>query len=272
MKRIKRIFSLIYDSIKRPEMAILPGQIAFFLVLSIIPIITIIGFITSVFSVSTDVLVNFAQKNLPNQINSILIPFINGTGININIIIYTIIGLYLASNGPKAIITASNTVYGIKGYNIILKRIKAIFMTILLLGLFIFILVVIGFGNSIVRLILNLEILKNVSKDIYVIYILLKWPIAFIIIFFCVKLIYTMAPDRILKSKYVNKGALFTTILWLLVTSLYSYYATNIANYNLFYGNLSNIIILMMWIYILAYVLVVGMAINNSSYELENKK
>ena len=48
---------------------------------------------------------------------------------------------------------------------------------------------------------------------------------------------------------------------------VYSYYANNIANYGVFYGSLSNLIVLMIWIYILSYILVIGIAINSSIYE-----
>ena len=75
-----------------------------------------------------------------------------------------------------------------------------------------------------------------------------------------------MAPDRRIASKYVNHGAAFTTIGWLLITAIYSYYANNVANYNLFYGGLSGIIILMMWVYMIAYIFVIGIAINTSTY------
>ena len=77
-----------------------------------------------------------------------------------------------------------------------------------------------------------------------------------------------MAPDKRISSHYVKKGALFTTIGWIVVTSIYSYYANNLANYDLWYGGLSNIIVLMIWIYILAYILVLGIAINTNNYEL----
>ena len=52
MERIKSFIKKIYKMIIRPEMKILPGQLAFFLVLSIIPIIVLIGFICSTIHIS----------------------------------------------------------------------------------------------------------------------------------------------------------------------------------------------------------------------------
>ena len=66
----------------------------------------------------------------------------------------------------------------------------------------------------------------------------------------------------------MNRGAIFTTLGWILVTAIYSYYVAHFSKYDIFYGSLSNIIILMMWIYILSYILVLGIAINSNYYEM----
>ena len=95
---------------------------------------------------------------------------------------------------------------------------------------------------------------------------LLKWPIAFILIFWLLKIIYTISPDKKISSKYMNNGALFTTIGWIITTAIYSYYVSNLANYTLFYGSISGIIAMMIWIYILSYIFVMGIAINTDDY------
>lgn len=114
-----------------------------------------------------------------------------------------------------------------------------------------------------------MKILSQVSSTLYQIFILFKWPVALIFIFLLVKLVYTIAPDAKIPSKYTNKGAIFTTLLWSLATVIYSFYVTNFTNYDLFYGSLTNIIVMMIWLYILSYILVFGMAINASNYKTD---
>ena len=84
-----------------------------------------------------------------------------------------------------------------------------------------------------------------------------------------IKLLYALAPDKHIKSKNVTMGALFTTFGWTIVTAIYSYYANNLANYSVFYGGLSNLVVLMMWVYVISYILVMGIAINVSHYRNE---
>lgn len=268
-KRIKKIFKKLYKIIMKPAMLILPANLAFFLVLSVIPIIVLVGLVASTFSISLDLVAEFLGENLPSTIADTLIPFITGKGIDFNVGFFTITAFILASNGPHSIIVTSNTLYNFEQGSYLNRRIKALILTVLLVSLFIFIVVVLAFGNIILKTIFEIGVLKNISNFAYSLFVYLKWPIAFFIIFFSIKLIYTIAPDKKIPSKYVNKGAIFTTLGWILTTAIYSYYVTHFAKYDIFYGSLSNIIILMMWIYLLSYILVLGIAINSNSYEME---
>lgn len=271
MKRIKRILKQMFSIICRPEMKILPGNVAFFLVLSVVPIITLIGVICSVMSISTDTLSSFMNQYFPEQISSILVPYFSGQGVNLNVILFTIIGFFVSSNGAHAIIIASNRLYQVEDSSFLKKRLKAFNMSILLVLSIVFMLLFLAFGSKIMDF-LTSKILGKFSNIVYYTYLIIKWPIGLLFIFIIVKLIYTLAPDKKVKSRYVNKGAIFTTISWVLVTFGYGYYATNIANYSLFYGNLSSIVIMMFWIYLIAYILVIGIVINITGYEMNEEK
>ncbi len=269
MIKFKLAFKKLRGIIKMQEMRILPGQVAFFLVLSIVPMITLFGYILTRFSISLTAITNFMGEAFPKNISEMLIPMVSGKGISVNVIFFMILGFILASNGPHSIIVASNMLYGITKTDNLRRRIKAFFLTNILVSLFLFITLVVAFGNMILKWILDFEIFRAYSSDIYNLFVLAKWPVALIFIFFTIKLIYTIAPDDKIGSRYVNNGALFTTIGWAIVTYIYSYYISNIANYGLFYGGLSNLVILMVWVYILSYILVLGIAVNASGYKIE---
>lgn len=268
MKKIKRIINELIKIMGRDEMKILPSSLAFFLVLSVIPIIALIGFIAGCFSLSLDNIIETINDVLPSEISEIIVTYISGKGIDIHIGFSMLVVFIIASNGPHSIIITSNALYHIKDSSYLKRRIKAFFMTILMVLLFLFIVLVLAFGNHILAAIMNFGILKN-AKDLYNIFILLKWPLSYLLILFSLKVLFTVAPDKRIPSKYVNKGVHFTALGWIIVTAIYSFYVNNFANYDIFYGGLSNIIILMMWIFILAYILVIGIAINTNNYNME---
>lgn len=266
INNFKRLAKKLLKIISIEKMRILPGQIAYFLILSIFPIITILGMLTSLFQISFDSILQFAGQILPEQVVSILNPYIN-SHITTNVVLTLVIGFLLASNGPHSIIVAADTLYDIKGKSYFQTRVKAIFMTIILLIVVIIMVVGLAFGNTIIKSLLALGLFEDIGPKIYNIYILFKWPTAFLLIFLCVKLLYTMAPDKQIPSAHVNRGAGFTTICWTVVTLIYSFYINNFSHYDLFYGSLANIIILMMWVYIISYILVIGIAINSDVYK-----
>lgn len=271
MNLTKRYIKKLIRIIKKPELMILPGHLAFFLVLSIFPIITLCGFVASSFNISLQNVIDLMNEVLPGEVNNLLIPYIIGSGMDFHIGFSILVGYFVASNGAHSIIVSSNTLYEIPHSNYVKRRIKALFLTILLVMLFVFTLFVLAFGNSILKFVLSMNFFGSFGDTIYYLFLLLKWPIAIIFIFIMIKFIFTISPDETIKSKYTTKGAFFTTFAWIVSSFIYSYYVLNFSHYDIFYGSLSNIIIMMMWIYILAYSLVIGIAINVQSYKNLNK-
>jgi len=270
---MKKDIKKLIEIIKKTEIKILPGQIAFFLFVSFVPIVTLILYLGLILSIGTDSIQAFVNKIFPLEVSSLLIPYVNNVGIDFSTIIFMITGFLVASNGPNSIILASNSLYKFDDKNYLKRRIKAFIMTILLVLLFIFIILFLAFGDKIISLILNIKILSNIKSYLQFIYILLKWPLGLFIIFFIVKLLYIWSLNIKIPSKYMTKGAIFTTFTWYFATIIYSIYINNFQNYNLFYGGLSNIIMIMMWVYLLSYLFVIGMIINYDFYNQNmNKK
>lgn len=277
-KKFKRLFKRIINTIKKPEMSVLPGQLAFFLVLSIIPLVAVIAAIVTQTSLSIDSLMNLVSDTLPKEVADIINQAIDGKSLNINIVIFYGSAFLLASNGPYSMITISNQIYKVKDKDFLSKQIKSLFMTIIMVVLLLFMLVVPAYGDKIIELIVGFIDNNALINTINMTYSILKYPLSFLLIFFCIKLLYTIAPDTNIKSKDTTYGALFTTFMWIVTTEIYSFYVSQFATYNLLYGSIANIIILLFWVYILSYIFVLGIAMNCSrtqeiaEYEKQRRK
>lgn len=254
---IRRYIMKIIDILKKPEMAILPGQLAFFMLLSAVPIITLCGYGVSLFNVNTDSITKIIYDVVPGGAD-LLQPLFNGLRIDTMLIIVLIWMFYIASNGFNSVILASNEIYGIKHSNFVKRRIKAILMTFATVIVFILLLLIPVFGNKI----LTLLHLNDFNTEFLTIYSIIKGPLIWLILFIFIRTIYEFAPDRMRKKTHVNTGAFFTSICWVIVTSLYSQLANNMTNYSIIYGTLSNIAFLMMWLYFMSLVFVVGLSLN----------
>jgi len=256
---------LIFD----PTVRVLPGNVAFFLILSIFPMLMLIGYVASLFGLSINSVVNIIDGTIPPEMAHTIIEVITGKSFDSTIGISMILGFILASNGTHAIIIASNTLYGFPADDFVRRRVKAIFMITLLVLLFLFLILFLAYGNVIAQTAINIFHLSWFESSLYTIFQVAKWPVAMILMFATIKLIYVIAPDWKILSKNTTKGALFTTIGWTFSTAIFSYYVTHFANYDIFYGSLSNIVVLMIWVYVLSYVLVLGIAINVKKYRDE---
>lgn len=256
--RFKRFWTNFIETLTRPDMTILPGQLSFFFILSLVPTITIIFYIATFLNISISDITGYLNISLDKSIVELLTPTIESTEISFGLFVLICVGIYLASNGTNSIIVTANNIYGIEQKSFFERRIKAIIMIFIIILLFVFILLVPIFGNFLLSLIEK----ATGYSEIYNLLNFIKIPITWLTIFFFIKLLYTIAPDKEIPSKFVNLGSLFTSIGWVISTEVYLYYVKHFAHYNLYYSGLSNIAILMMWIYILATIFVIGMGVN----------
>lgn len=270
-KKTRHFMKKIIYTIQQPEMAILPGQLAFFFVLSMVPIISLIGIVGSFFSISVASVIDFLNTSFAVNISDSMTTFFLGRGFDLQLGFFLLGTFLIASNGARSIIITSNILYNIPSQYEVKLRIKAIFLTLMLIFLIIFVLIAFAFGGYILQMLRDINVSRTTINNLYYLYRILRWPLTFFVIYFNIKLIYTFAPDKRIKSKDVTYGAVFTAVMWITTTSVFSYYVVHFAKYDVFYGSLSNIIAIMFWIYLLCYVFVLGMALNANKKELEVK-
>ena len=267
MEKAREFTIKILKLLMKPEMRILPAHLAFYLVMTMIPLVALITTLAAALSISTETVRQVIIAYVPNEVTSILDSVVASSGMNFNIIVFYFSALLLASNGPNSMINASNEIYKVTPRNLISRRIKAIVMTFILVGLFLFLLIVPVFGDTLFGIIKELNGNNTVIRVIQEMLVILKYPLTLLILFVNIKTMYVMAPDKEIPTNTTNKGALFTTIGWVLSTEIFAFYIERFTTYNIFYGSISNIIILLLWVYLLSYIYVLGMVINASIYK-----
>ncbi|PTQ13303.1 ribonuclease BN [Sphingomonas oleivorans] len=75
--------------------------------------------------------------------------------------------------------------------------------------------------------------------------------------------VYRYGPSRnIARWRWLTPGSLFACLAWLLATFGFGLYVANLGNYNATYGSLGAVVVLLMWLYLSAYVLLLGAEFN----------
>lgn len=99
-----------------------------------------------------------------------------------------------------------------------------------------------------------------------------RWLLLAVIIIFSLGLIYKVAPDRRHPEfKWVSWGAVIATLLWVGGSLLFSWYVNNFGSYDKTYGSFAAVIILMLWFFLTAFIILLGGEIN-SEMEHQTKK
>jgi membrane protein len=75
--------------------------------------------------------------------------------------------------------------------------------------------------------------------------------------------LYHFGPDREgTRWSWLSPGAVLATVGWLVASLLFSLYTANFGRYNETYGALSAVIVLMLWLYLTAYLVILGAELN----------
>ena len=267
MNRIKRVIKTIKENIERPEMGILPGELAFYFLLMMIPILTVSVAILQQFEL-TGSMSQILYDTLPNVIAESIIGISNEKIGTVSFVALLISALIISSNGTYSLITASNAIYKVKSSGILVNRLKSLVMVIILILIFVTLFALPVYGNYILSI---LEKDNIINLPLSQLFNNLRYPITFVLLYVFIKILYMMAPNVKIGLNKTTQGALFTTTMWVIVTTLYSLYIDKVFSYETFYGGLSSILCLLIWVSIISYVFVLGMAINASYYTVNEE-
>jgi membrane protein len=91
-----------------------------------------------------------------------------------------------------------------------------------------------------------------------------KTPALGLLFFVMILANYYLLPRIRVPIRAVLPGAVVATVGIMIVTWLYSIYTEKASNYNLLYGAFSNIVMMMLWFYMISWVLCIGMMFNKS--------
>jgi membrane protein len=92
---------------------------------------------------------------------------------------------------------------------------------------------------------------------------LVRWPLLAGIVILALAIIYRYAPNRAEpKWQWISWGSVAATALWILGSLAFTTYVSKVGSYDKTYGSLGAVIILLLWFYLTAYVILAGAVLN----------
>jgi membrane protein len=164
--------------------------------------------------------------------------------------------LWAATSGTNALVKGIHRAYGTReGRPLLLRYAVAIGLT--LLG-------AIGVITSFVTIIGGALVTQELAQRIgfgeqaYQLIQLLRWPAVAVLLIAAVSIVYRYAPNVVVPWRWIVLGSVAFTLGWLVATAALGFYVSTIGNYGATYGSLAGVIVLMLWFYVTAFLLLVG--------------
>jgi membrane protein len=170
------------------------------------------------------------------------------------------ITLYSASRGVDAVRKAMNLAYDVKESRPFWKT-EAIAFGMTVGGA---LLVSVGIAALVVGGDMGLWLAQrlHIGREYVVVWSWLRWPITAGMIMLCAALGYFLLPDVKQRFKFISPGSVCGTLAWLAATWGFNQYARHFASYNVTYGSIGGVIVLMTWFYLSGLVFLMGGEIN----------
>ena len=93
----------------------------------------------------------------------------------------------------------------------------------------------------------------------------LRWPVTAAVIMLLAALAYYLLPDVEQEFKFITPGSVLGTVFWRLATWAFTQYAGHFGTYNLTYGSIGGVIVMLTWFYISGFIFLMAARSTRSS-------
>jgi membrane protein len=174
--------------------------------------------------------------------------------------------LYSAMSGTKALLTSLNIAYEESEKRSFLRfNLAAVLFTLGgILGVTLALAIIVG-----TPAVLNLAWLGTVEA---VAVRLISFTILLVCVVLGLAVLYRFGPSREeARWRWVTPGSIVAAVLWLAASLLFSLYVSHFGSYDAMYGSIGAVVVMLMWFYISAFVVLLGAELN-AELELQTKR
>ncbi len=262
----KDIAVRVLHEVRDDQLILMSAGVAFFALLALFPaliaLVTLYGLVADPLEVQSHLL--WLTKVLPPAAADLVRDEIRDavstkkSGLSLGLLVSVSAAVWTASGSVNALIMALNSAYEeqegrsfwkLRGL-VLLFTFGTLLLGILALG---FVVVVPS----------ALKIIGLRSFGAVLIH-LLRWPLLALLMMLALTIFYSYGPHRVPRGfKWVSWGAGIATALWLLGSALFSLYVSTFGSYNQTYGTLGGGILLLLWLFLSAFLVLLGAEINS---------
>ncbi|MCX7566573.1 YihY/virulence factor BrkB family protein [Sulfitobacter sp. F26169L] len=164
--------------------------------------------------------------------------------------------LWSARAGVAAMMTGLNAVHGEKNRATISHYVRALLLTLALVGVGIVALITLVVAPVILAFFPLGGVAGIIAETV-------RWVIAISILLAGVSVLYRYGPNRGKSHRRsIKSGAIVAVVSWAALSLVFSYYVANFGNYNQVYGSIGAVIAMLIWLWLSSFVILLGAVVN----------
>ena len=255
---------------KSSEMSLSSIGVAYYLLLSLFPMLLIIGNALPFFHINVSTVLHFLEDNFPEQIYTVIGPVVKNILSNPNsslLWISILVGLWTFSRSLSALQMAMNKAYEVSNHrDFIVSRVIGMISG---LAIFLFLYAAIALSTFGQIILVHIHLWIPFNDSLYQTLHNMTLPTVSIATFLSLMLLYFLLPNvKIRRLRYTMPGTLFSTFVLVFLVNLIAKYVNfalnSLTDFKLI-GTLA-VFALMIWFIFIARVLIIG-AVLNATYQ-----
>ncbi len=264
-----QFFKLTFKEVSEDHVMAFAGNLTYKALFAIFPFFTFLLSLLGLFNANE--LVNAMIERLSGVVPQTATEFIETQLLSITesqaesaftfaAIISILLALWGVSGAFRSVMEAMNVMYEVEEDRPAWKQYGiSVFISLAVIVLMLTALGIVVFGQSVGG---GLAAVVGLGSVFQTVWSIAQWPILACIVLFAFAIVYYFGPAAKQKWSWISPGSILAFAFWLVFSLLFSFYVGNFGSYNETYGSLAGVILLMLYIYYSAVIMLIGAEMN----------
>jgi membrane protein len=262
-------FKLTFKEVSEDHVMAFAGNLTYKALFAIFPFFTFLLSLLGLFNADelVDTMINRLSGVMPQSAVGFIEKQLLGitqsqaeSAFTLGAIISIALALWGVSGAFRSVMEAMNVMYEVEEDRPAWKKYGiSIFISLAVILLMLTALGLVVFGSTVGGGLADVVGLGSIFQAVWSI---AQWPVLALVVLFAFALVYYFAPAAKQKWRWISPGSILAFVFWLAFSLLFSLYVANFSSYNETYGSLAGVIILMLYIYYSAVIMLIGAEMN----------
>jgi membrane protein len=259
LERLRR--EIAYDDVMG-----MSAQIAYYMLLSLIPFLIFVLSIMSRMEIGVSLaplLLETLREQMPPEAANYIVDIVMRvlpTQSGQTTVVSFAVSLWGSSMAIGALITTINRAYNLRPRrNIAIQKLMSLGLVLVLSAILLMAMTILLFGEQYTQ---RLFVFLGLADRSNTFWTSIRLPLAGALAVIALAILYYYAPEARQRFKHILPGTVTAAVLWLAASSAFRLFVSEFGNYNVTYGSLAAVVILLAYFWLTGFIFLLGAEVN----------